>query len=279
MAPARSLLSAALVLLSVVPAVAVEKAQTQRIRIEYKEPSNPAHQPIYERIKQRRVLERLQELFSPFRLPIDITIETVGCDGKSNAWYHRPTITLCYEYLEEIRQNTPEETTPAGITASDALAGQFFYVVAHEFGHAIFGLLQLPSFGHFEDIADQFSTYLMLHFGKDDARKLISGAAYSYRGVLQAPTSFVPLQAFSDIHGLPAQRFFNLLCLAYGADPKLFADVVEKKYLPQQRAADCQREYAQVDFAFKTLIGPHIDQELAQKVMQKDWLPKGNSPR
>jgi Putative metallopeptidase len=247
--------------------------QPQRILAEYVQPTNPAHQHLYERVKERRVLEKLQEIFSPFRLPVHLTFKTVGCDGKSNAWYQHPTITLCYEYLDDILKSIPKETTPAGLTPMDALDGQFFYVVAHEFGHAVFDLLDIPSFGRSEDVADQFSTYMILQFGKNEARRLISGAAYSYRNFVQSSASIVPLQAYSDLHGLPAQRFFNLLCMAYGADPILFADVVEKKYLPQERAADCNREYHQVAYAVQQLILPHVDRDLARQVMDKTWLP------
>jgi Putative metallopeptidase len=259
------------IFLGTTPLGAAPDTQSQRIRFEYENPSNPAHQSLYNLVKERRVLEKLQEIFSPFRLPIDLTFKTVSCDGRANAWYQRPTITLCYEYLDEIRKNVPKETTPAGITPDDAVVGQFFYVVAHEFGHAVFDLLSVPSFGNAEDTADQFSTYLMLHFGKDEARRLISGAAYSYRDAVQNSTVILPLQAFSDVHGVPAQRFFNLLCVAYGADPQLFADAVQ--YLPKQRAADCKREYNQVGFAFQQLVQPHIDQDLAKRVMQRSWLP------
>jgi DNA invertase Pin-like site-specific DNA recombinase len=42
---------------------------------------------------------------------------------------------------------------------------------------------------------------------------------------------------------VPAQRYYNLLCLAYGEDPRQFADLVEKKYLPESRAQGCVDEY------------------------------------
>ena len=45
---------------------------------------------------------------------------------------------------------------------------------------------------------------------------------------------------FVDEHGTPAQRLYNLLCIAYGSDKELFADVVEKGYLPKERA-ECAR--------------------------------------
>jgi hypothetical protein len=81
------------------------------------------------------------------------------------------------------------------------------------------------------------------------------------------------------VHGLPAQRFYNLLCMAYGANPELFKDIVEDKYLPKERAANCAREYQQVRYAFQKLIVPHVDKELAAKVLQMDWLPSAEKVR
>src|SRR5262249_1579898 len=135
-----------------------------------------------------------------------------------------------------------------------------------------------PLFGREEDAADQFSTYILLRFEKDEARRLILGSAYQYKGDLSAPTVTVTQQTFADEHGTPAQRFFNLLCMPYGADPKLFADVVEKKFLPEDRAIGCEREYQQVAQAFNTLIGPHIDKRLARK-LHKRWLPPVTQPK
>ena len=103
--------------------------------------------------------------------------------------------------------------------------------------------LKIPLFGREEDAADQFSTYLMLRFDKEEARRLILGSAYQYKGDLSSPTVTIKQQKFADEHGTPAQRFFNLLCTAYGSDPKLFADVVEKGFLPEDRAVGCEREY------------------------------------
>ena len=251
------------------------EAHPNRMRVEYVPPTNPAHQALYERLKERRALEKLQEIFSPLRLPVDLTIRTMGCDGFSNAWYGKkdPSVNVCYEYLNEIMQNMPKETTADGVTSTDAVMGQFFYVMAHEMGHAMFDILAVPVFGNAEDAADHFATYIMLQFGKDQARGLITGAAYSYKKYVMSSEVTAPLAAFSDAHAAPAQRFYNLLCLAYGADPALFGDVVKKGYLPEGRARGCKGEYEQVTFAFRDLIVPHLDQQLAKTVLDKTWLP------
>ena len=92
------------------------EAHPNRMRVEYVPPTNPAHQALYERLKERRALEKLQEIFSPLRLPVDLTIRTMGCDGFSNAWYGKkdPSVNVCYEYLNEIMQTMPKETTADG---------------------------------------------------------------------------------------------------------------------------------------------------------------------
>jgi hypothetical protein len=251
-------------------------AHPNRMQVDYVPPTNPAHQALYERLKERRALEKLQEIFSPLRLPVDLTLRTVGCDGFSNAWYGRADhqVSVCYEYLDEIVQAMPNETTVDGITPANATMGQFFYVFAHEMGHAMFDILAVPIFGNAEDAADHFATYIMLQFGKDQSRGLITGAAYSYKKYVMSSEVRAPLAAFSDVHAAPAQRFYNLLCLAYGADPVLFADFVKKGYLPEGRARGCKGEYDQVTFAFRDLIGPHLDQQLAKQVMDKTWLPE-----
>ena len=147
--------------------------------------------------------------------------------------------------------------------------GPLMDVFLHEAGHAVFGSLQIPLFGRGEDATDQFSTYMMLKF---EARRLILGSAYQYKGDMASPTITITQQKFADAHGTPAERFFNLLCTAYGSDPNLFADVVEKGFLPEDRAVACKREYIQLSHAFATLIGPHVDRKLARK-LHKRWLP------
>jgi Putative metallopeptidase len=267
-----------LALVGLAAPAAADAPRANRILIEYVPPKNPDHQKIYEALKGHEVLEKLQQIFSPFKLPIDVTLKTVGCDGVDNAWYQRPTMTICYEYLDNIEKTAPKETTAAGITPQDAVIGQLFYVVGHEMGHAMFDLLNVPLFGRPEDAADQFAAYLMLKLGKDQARRLIGGAAYTYKDYVEVKKVAVPQTAFADVHGAPMQRLYNMLCMAYGADPKDFGDLVEKGYLPQQRARSCHNEFGEVNFAFQQLIVPQLDKDLTKKVLDQEWLPSAARP-
>jgi len=60
--------------------------------------------------------------------------------------------------------------------------------------------------------------------------------------------------------------------MPYGADSKLFADLVDKRYLPSERAESCADEYDQVIRALNKLIGPYIDQTRAKQVRATQWL-------
>src|SRR5262249_10763681 len=151
-------------------------------------------------------------------------------------------------------------------------------VFAHEMGHAAFDLFKVPMLGDAENAADHFAGYMMLQFGRDQARAVVMGAAYTYNSYMQNSQVMAPLKAFSDIHGAPEQRYYNLLCLAYGAEPTVFADVAAKGYLPKNRAINCKREYDQVAYGFREFMTPHLDHQLQKQVLDKAWLPDVKAP-
>src|SRR5262245_6616962 len=66
-----------------------QEARPNRIVIEYIAPTNPSQQQVYEMVKQKQVLEKFQEIFSPFKLRMDVKLVTKTCD-MDNAWYQRP---------------------------------------------------------------------------------------------------------------------------------------------------------------------------------------------
>jgi hypothetical protein len=215
----------------------------------------------------------LQQFLTPFRLPRALLVKVEGCDGDANAFYEKNVITICYEYIEQLRKTMPAETTAAGVTPIDAIVGPLFDTSLHEFAHALFEMLRLPVLGREEDAADQVSAYIMLQFGKVEARRLIGGVAYAYKTEADAETAPPTMTRFADLHGTPAQRFYNVLCIAYGADKHLFGDdIVEKGYLPKERAEDCENEYRQAAYAYEKLIGPHVDRGRAKKVFDRSWL-------
>jgi len=271
--------------LAIPAARAADEPKRGSIRVAYEVPKDQSLQSTYDMVKERNCLEMIQEIFSPFKLPEDLYIKMVPCDGIPNAYFFRegdvPTIRICYEFLQQLYQMMPKDKTVEGITAQEALVGQLLFAVAHEFGHAAFDIYNIPVFGRQEDAADQFATYFLLQFGGERAHQLIWGASYMYDEFVKllqdktrkATKVTLPVLAFSSDHGAPEERFYNLVCIAYGYDPKIFAAVVDKGFLPDQRAKVCKYEYSNLRYAVKTMIMPHVDEAQAERVHAQTVFP------
>jgi hypothetical protein len=130
----------------------------------------------------------------------------------------------------------------------------------------------VPVFGREEDAADQIAGFLMLQFGKENARRTLSGTAYFWESLID-DSFFQNKTSFADVHGTDAQRFYNYLCIAYGGDPVTFKDYVDKGILPPGRAQTCAAEYQQIYYAFGQTIAKYIDFRLAREVQMREWLP------
>jgi hypothetical protein len=202
------------------------------------------------------------------RWPRTLRLELKGCDGEANAWYGDAAVTVCYEYLDDMWNSANSARRPAAISREDAFVGPMADVFLHEAAHALFDLLNIPLLGREEDAADQLAAYYVLQFPREVKRGLIIGAAYAYASELKVRSARDLTRrrlevgrhiTYSDEHGTPAQRLYNLLCIAYGSDKELFADVVTKGFLPEERAEICEDEYRQIDHAYRSLIAPHLD--------------------
>jgi hypothetical protein len=273
MKTALALAVAGMILVTALAMTVFAASKANRVSIRYVPPKNPAHQQIYTELKQRGALEKLQKFLSPYRLPKRLRISLAECDGEPDAYYDDAAITICYEYIYELLENMPQEATPSGIAPIDTVIGPLFEVSLHEFGHALFDMLELPVFGREEDAADQLAAYILLQFGESDARRLIGGTAYAYHIDEKRIDRCRTMEDYAGEHSTPAQRFFNVLCIAYGADTKLFAEIVSNGYLPDARAEYCEEEYEQVQDAFDMLVLPHIDPALAEKILDSTCLP------
>jgi len=245
-----------------------QPATTDRIVIDYVAPRNPALEPLYKVLKEKQALERVRELLLPIQWPRTLRLELRDCNGELGAWYEAAVVWVCYELLDTFWRSANASGRPSAITREDAFIGQSLNVFLHEAAHALFRLFNIPVLGQEEAAADQLAAYYLLQLPNDRKRSLILGSAYAFSSQLKVRRPrdlYRPrLQigrhaAFADEHGTPAQRLYNVLCLAYGSDKKLFADIVEKGFLPKERADICEEEYRQVDFAYRTLIAPHVD--------------------
>ena len=151
-------------------------------------------------------------------------------------------VTICYEHLTSIRDTAPQDgfvSFGAGreLTADQAVAGGIARLVLYETSFAVFDVLKIPVWGRIDEAADNVTALIMLDFGEEMAWTTILGSAWylAQRGLLG--TGF-----FSDAaRPLEAQRFYNYLCFAYGAQPKSYEFLVNGFNLPPDRATPLPR--------------------------------------
>jgi hypothetical protein len=242
------------------------------IRISYKEPKSPELLIIHNVLQKQQTLERVREFLKPYRLPRKLKIELSDCDGESDAFYGDYKITICYEYINLLWQRMPARTTHLGVEPIDTVIGPLVDTTLHEFAHALFDILKIPVLGGEEHAADQVGAYIYLQLGIEEARRLITGTAFAFLFEAAKADNENIKADYSDEHGTPAQRAYNMLCMAYGADTREFKDFVGKGFLPEKRAEFCEEEYEQVQDAYEALIGPYVDQALADEVFDRSWI-------
>ncbi|MGA8049713.1 MAG: DUF4344 domain-containing metallopeptidase [Burkholderiales bacterium] len=254
--------------LSATAATKVAPGRPGKVLIEYVPPTDPKHDALYKMLKERKVLEQMQMVLSPFKLPRNITVRLRGCDGKRNAWYDDEdySVTTCYEYIQDVVDHAPQDTTPMGITPEDAIIGPTAEVFLHEFAHMLFDQYHMPLLGPEEDSADAVAAYAMMQFGPNFARSAISGVALMYARKAEEQAKNFEKEDLAEEHPLTQARFYTLLCFAYGGQPKVFAPVVEKGFLPKWRAENCHYDYDRIKYAVETLFRPHMDQAKAKQV-------------
>lgn len=245
----------------IVMSAASVAARPADIRIVYGPPSDAAQQAMLRNLQDRKALEKVRDRLGDIRLPRVLTIKIAGCHGEVDASYESAdaTVTICYEYLaylQDLARNLPPAALREGLTPETYLTGPFLEVVLHELAHALFDLKKIPILGREEDAADQVAAFTLMRLGSEEARRAVAAIAVMYAS--EAKSAEAEATDFANEHSLPAQRFYNLLCISYGADRKTFGDLVEKGYLPPARADQCAAEYQQVAYAFQQLIAPHL---------------------
>jgi len=278
----RILRIAPLAALLIWPAVMSQPVQAQippelrnsKISFSYIPPENPKYGPIMQRLKNREVLERLSAFLSPLQLPHAFYLITRQCN-EPNAFYSPANwrIEICYEMIEFLERMAPRPgQTVDGFTRDEVVVGGLVGVLMHEVGHSVFDMLNVPVFGREEDAADQMAGFLAVQFNKDVARTVTRGFAYLWRAFGRLGGEPKEWGDYSGEHGANQQRYFNVLCVGYGADREVFKDFIDKGWLPKERAENCAGEYQQVRAAFAKTIYPFINQGLMKKVQDTNWL-------
>lgn len=204
-------------------------------------------------LRKERLFEDVADaLNDSLKLPRDLPIVHLSC-GEENAFYdpNAGELHMCYELLDQVAQvslDISEDEEELG----KRIVGTWMFVFFHELGHGLVDQYKLPTTGKEEDVVDEFSTLLMIQ--TDLAEYAIYAADY-WR---LTDTGMYDESQFADEHSLNPQRFYNIMCLVYGSNPKKYAGAIEAGLLTEARAAGCPAEYKRKSDAWDTLLEPWV---------------------
>jgi hypothetical protein len=218
---------------------------------QYRIPADPGLRQLHDEFVRTRLLEDVAAgLNAELKLPRKVTLMLDEC-GVANALYDPDTsrIVLCYELFADLARRIGQIEE-----AETLIGGAFSFILLHELGHALIDQLDLPVTGREEDAADQLATVALID-ADEGGVDAVAGAAVWFASL--ATDGEIDTLEFADEHGLNAQRFYNLLCWVYGADPAANADVVGEDGLPESRAGQCPAEYARLSASWERPLGPH----------------------
>lgn len=213
-------------------------------------------------LQDTRLLEDNAEwLSSTYKLPYDVEIAGAEC-GEENAFYSPDDkgITMCYEFVDRILGTGYELYAGDPDTAEDFAYNVLDGIVLHEVGHALVDVYDLPVTGLEEDAVDQFSALIQSRtydgnydpdYETGQIMMLDMADWWDYESQDEPPY-------YWDVHSLSIQRFYNIACYAYGADPEYNRGLVATEYIPADRAATCQREYEQMSSSWDRLLDGYL---------------------
>lgn len=146
-------------------------------------------------------------------------------------------------------------TSPAmGDPLSDYVVNNVLATLYHELGHALIDIEEVPIYGQEEDAADVLSVLLIDAFWEEeDAVALTYDTAMGF-AIAAEEIEAGDEVAFWDVHGPDLQRYYNTVCLFYGADPEERDDVAKDLGLPEERAEYCDAEFDQANDAWGRIL-------------------------
>lgn len=202
-------------------------------------------------MEKNRVLEALAATFKVFILQNTLILTAAEC-GEVKAYYQpsAKTLTICYDLISNIARKAANDSNLGNLDRESRVGmGAVIFIVFHQFGHALIDLLNLPIVGREEDVADQIAAYVIMNSGNTEVEQLaMMGAMWLF----ERNDDVLSGTAFADEHSLNKQRYYNIICWAFGKDANRYAYL--QGYLKGDRADRCKDEFTKMNKGIATIL-------------------------
>ncbi len=243
--------------------VGAARAQEPSFTVFYGPLSSPESEELFGDLPSSEMLEGYAEFLNDaLSLPEPITLSFIEC-GEANAFYlpEDRQVAVCYELFELfVKELSGDED------AELLIGGVFTWFLMHELGHAFIHILDLPITGLEEDAVDQLATLLLLDGSEEGEYAIVATAIWFNQ---RFETGRVAPELLADEHSLNAQRSFNIMCWAYGSDPKENAELIELGWVTAERAPLCASQFERMQRAWELLLQPYIKDTTPSNALKK----------
>ena len=234
-----------------------------KFSLEIKDDSNPDYNNIAKYLREDGRLQQIvaamnQNLKIPYDIKVIVTVTGRGPYYISD----QKTIFLDYKMMQiETKlydKFHPDETKENRHHYFNNVNRFLFY---HELGHALIDAYHLPVLGQEEDAADAFAAVISLKYLPQGYQVLVDAADFFYQldKVVGTDTS-----DYWDEHGLNKQRYYRLLCFAYGKVPGQVVEKIKHYYqgalntFIKERSDYCHYGYNDTYFSWMLLLQPYL---------------------
>ncbi|KTD46307.1 DUF4344 domain-containing metallopeptidase [Legionella quateirensis] len=299
------IISSSLLFFSYMPLTyAGEAKEYGKFIIIYEKPENKAQEAIKDLLNNPKNFDSLiNSLNKELKLPQDIKI--IYQTKRASAYYpSEKTIYIDYntiivsgatyfkEYIEDdendVKSFSDAEKSDQDLI-NDHMVGLARFIIYHEIAHAIIDVFDLPIVGNDETAADNLSAILSLDLVKDGFSIALNAAdafvLMEYQSKQDKNNEEEEEQdAYWDEHALNLQRYYNILCLAYGKFPKKMIEEVstwednkqEITFLIERKDY-CKYQYLSEQRAWYRLLSPYLIQQETSSNESTADKPDGNA--
>ena len=136
------------------------------------------------------------------------------------------------------------DVLPADPESAAFVTANIVATLYHEVGHALIALRGIDVAGGEEDAADALSALLIDRFHDEGAAQdLIRQVADAFLLYDAQAAAGGQRWVYGDAHSLDLTRYYNLVCLFYGADARSREGLADELDLPAARRESCPEEF------------------------------------
>ena len=245
------------------PQTSVAPSAAGKFTLEIKDDPKPKYNEIAKYLREDgRLKDIVNAMNQTLKIPHDIKIIVTTTDNGPYYSLSKKTIYLDYKMMDlQLKlydEYHPKESPQNRRHYFNNVNRLFLY---HELGHALIDTYHLPVLGQEEDAADALGAVISLKYLPKGYLVLVDAADFfnlydKYEGT--------DASSYWDEHSLNKQRYYRLLCFAYGNKPGPVEQKIQYYYRSglnsflKDRSGYCHYGYNETYYSWILLLEPYL---------------------